>query len=1423
MKTKNLIILGVAITAIAIAIGSYAIFRPRPSKVALVNFPSFMVGRMIKSIDKKNAHAFLETNMTKHKNYDAVLLWGMGGEKWGDEGRKKIIALDDKKIPYCVVLTTNPQDQLSNLSEEEQALLRDYVLSGGARNYKSLFNYVRKELIGKKLREGKIEEPYKYGENLFYGKTDNDIFNSYEEYQTYYRSHGFKEGAPKVAVFISFADPVISNREHIDTMVEVFEKKGMNIYPFSSGKDRFKILEAIAPDLVVVIPHGRITTGSAMESQQWLKEHNIPFLSALPILSSRENWEKDPQGLFGGMLSQSVASPEFDGVILPYALFSLEKDERSDLELFQAMPDRLDYFSDIVANYIALQKKTNAEKRVAIFYFKGPGQNSLVAQGIEVMPSLYNLLKSMKENGYNLTGLPDSEKEFAHIINEQGAIFNSYAEGAIDNFAKKGYPALISADSLNNWISSSFTEKQQNLLKEKYGKAPGDFFTIEKDGKENLMVTRVQFGNVVLLPQPAQTTGINDFKAIHGSNPIPPYPYIGAYLWVQKEFKADVLTHFGTHGSLEFIPSKQIALSSDDWTDRLVGTLPHVYYYTIANVGESMMAKRRSYATTVTYLNQPFIETNLREGVSPIQRLMDQYLSEEKENKELSLKIKKVAVENGFHRDLRLDSTLSVPLTRDEIQQLSDFVEEIAISKIPGGLYTTGIPFSEEKILSSVRLMSIDPIAYALSSLDIQKGKITESSVKDERFFTKNYRSKARNIVENIIRGGTPNVDVVMTSLGVSQEDIERAKAFSQKQGSATRPMMMGNMSGAMRNEKSGNDSRNTKPSNDNKKEHPHKIGMSKNEKFDPEKAAKAGMPKEAIEAVLARQKSLFDPKEQHFAATIETLKKSIENVSNYLEYLRKSPQLEMASWTNALNGGYIAPSPGGDYIGNPQSLPTGRNLYAINAEATPSDAAWKKGMQMAKDMLADYTHRHNELPKKVSFTLWSSSFIESEGATIAEILYLVGCEPVRDPMGRIQDVRLIPRKDLGRKRIDVVVQTSGQFRDLAASRLYLIQKAIDLAASAKDENDNEVKKGVDAAEKMLLDKGLSPHDARALSSQRVFGGLNGAYGTGIQEMVEAGDKWEKREEIADVYMNNMGAVYADKEKWSSFTAGLFEAALQRTDVVVQPRQSNTWGPLSLDHVYEFMGGLTLSVQKVTGKDPEGYFNDLRNHNRTRVTEIKQSIGAEARTTILNPTYVKEVVKGGATAASDLSETIRNTYGWNVMKPSAIDKELWDEIYETYVVDKHRLGVHEFFDRENPAALQELTAVMLETIRKGMWKASSEQIKNIASMHEESIAKHGAGCSGFVCDNAKLRDFISDQLPNDKREGYKQEIKNIRSITMTSSEIQKGQRLKKEGEENKKSSLVENQRLNYRFTYIVVGALALCLIIVMVARRRKKK
>ena len=146
---------------------------------------------------------------------------------------------------------------------------------------------------------------------------------------------------------------------------------------------------------------------------------------------------------------------------------------------------------------------------------------------------------------------------------------------------------MVEAHELDAWLKKTLPEKLYKQVIEKNGAVPGSYLNTSKDGKNYLAVAQLTFGNITILPQPpAAISTDDDFKVLHGVKEIPPYAYMGAYLWIQNGFKADALIHFGTHGSLEFTPNKQVALSDYDWADICVGTVPHFYYYTIGNIGE---------------------------------------------------------------------------------------------------------------------------------------------------------------------------------------------------------------------------------------------------------------------------------------------------------------------------------------------------------------------------------------------------------------------------------------------------------------------------------------------------------------------------------------------------------------------------------------------------------------------------------------------------------------------------------------------------------------------------------------------------------------------------------------------------------------------------------------------------------------------
>ena len=197
---------------------------------------------------------------------------------------------------------------------------------------------------------------------------------------------------------------------------------------------------------------------------------------------------------------------------------------------------------------------------------------------MDVLPSLHNLLLRLKAEGYRVDNLPATPDELGKMIQRQGAVLGTYAEGAFDDFLKNGNPQLIDKQQYEKWIKLSMSDAVYKEVVAVNGEFPGSYM-VSGDGR--LAVARLQFGNVVLMPQPMAGVGDNAFKIVHGTETAPPHTYIAAYLWARHGFGADAMIHFGTHGSLEFTPRKQVALSSDDWPDILVGTTPHIYIYTI--------------------------------------------------------------------------------------------------------------------------------------------------------------------------------------------------------------------------------------------------------------------------------------------------------------------------------------------------------------------------------------------------------------------------------------------------------------------------------------------------------------------------------------------------------------------------------------------------------------------------------------------------------------------------------------------------------------------------------------------------------------------------------------------------------------------------------------------------------------------------
>ena len=954
------------------------------TQVGFVNYQVINLGQ----ISKANHNSFIKISeistdeLDDLDTYDMVFINAMG-LRITEEQRNMIQHAAQNGLPVLTTAATNPLNNIVSVDEAVADTLKAYLGNGGRKNYASMLDYVRKYVDKKWMW---TDEPLPVARRVvhqfYHADPENPDseevgFTHVSQYRNFLKTHGlFKEKAPAVVITGQMGQPA--------ELVSALEKSGNVVYPVNDFKGLIAshAIDSINPSLVIYMAHGRMGDYAV----DYLKQQNIPLFTPLNVNRLIDAWEKDKMGMNGGFMAQSIVTPEIDGAIRPYALFGHYMDEEGLQHAF-AIPERLDVFVETVNNYIELQQKPNSEKKVAIYYYKGAGQNALTAGGMEVIPSLYNLLTRLKAEGYTVKNLPASAQELGVMIQRQGAVFGTYAEGAMAEFMKHAQPAIVTKDAYEGWVKKALRPDKYNEILASDGEFPGSYLTTDNGA---LAVPRIDLGNIVLLPQNAAGKGDNSFKILHGTEVAPPHAYVASYLWSQYGFGADALIHFGTHGSLEFTPGKQVALCHDDWPDRLIGALPHFYIYSIANVGEGVIAKRRAYAGLQSYLTPPFMESSLRGTYRKLSEAIKVYNQTDPQQvdsrQQASFAVKRLAVAMGIHRDLGLDSVLTVPYTEDDIVRIDNFAEELATEKITGQLYTMGVPYEADRITSSVYAMTVDPVAYSLLALDKIRGKAVTDAERKKSLFTARYLSPARSLVARILAGQVVADDALVCQVtGITSEQLEKARLIDRSlqvpQGMMA--MMVGGGKPA------------TRPKAEN--------GRG-------DEAKHLGKPSTAMMKAAMKGKPTYTKAEINLAQAVLEVERTILNVHRYKAALLQSPEQEIRSLLNALDRGYTAPSPGGDPIANPNTLPTGRNLFAINAEATPSESAWEKGKKLAENTIEMYRKRHNDsIPRKVSYTLWSGEFIETEGATVAQVLYMLGVEPIRDAFGRVTDLRLIP------------------------------------------------------------------------------------------------------------------------------------------------------------------------------------------------------------------------------------------------------------------------------------------------------------------------------------------------------------------------------------------------------------------------------
>ena len=419
---------------------------------------------------------------------------------------------------------------------------------------------------------------------------------------------------------------------------------------------------------------------------------------------------------------------------------------------------------------------------------------------------------------------------------------------------------------------------------------------------------------------------------------------------------------------------------------------------------------------------------------------------------------------------------------------------------------------------------------------------------------------------------------------------------------------------------------------------------------------------------------------------------------------LLESGTAEIRSMLRALDGRFIEPGPSGAPTrGRPDVLPTGRNFFSVDSRAVPTAAAWHLGWQSAQLLIERYVQEHGDWPRTVALSAWGTANMRTGGDDIAQALALLGARPLWDgPSHRVTGLEILPLGLLDRPRVDVTLRVSGFFRDAFPAQIALFDRAVqEIAALDEPEEQNPIAARVRADEQALAAQGVEPDLARRRASFRVFGSKPGAYGAGLQALIDERG-WEGDADLARAYIAWGGYAYGGTAEGVA-EHRLFEQRLAAVELVLHNQDNREHDILDSDDYYQFEGGIAAAVRHLAGEQPEIYHNDHSRPDIPRIRTLKEEIGRIVRARAINPKWLNGVMRHGYKGAFEIAATVDYLFAF-AATARVVEDHHFDALYEAYLADDQVRG---FIAEANPAALREMAERFQEAIERGLWRPAS--------------------------------------------------------------------------------------------------------------------
>jgi cobaltochelatase CobN len=1148
-----------------------------------------------------------------------------------DELREKLArALSELKTPHLWLYDARPA--WAGLPDALAKRLVAYYNSGGRANFEGFFASLAAHLAGRPLSG--IADPVVFPKTaIYHPKAPGLVFADRAAYFAWKQPPA---DAPVIALALHQQYIASMQTEFVDDLVARIEAAGAVALPFYGPMlDATSLPRMLAPEgrpLAQVLINTQIMLNPEGRRAEF-ERLGIPVVQAMPYRKGdAADWAADPQGVQLMDVPFYLAQAEYAGVMdIQIAAATRKEDERIVAIAPQA--------AAVVAkalNLVKLQRKANAEKKLAVFFWNyPPGEKNVSASFLNVPRSLEGTLAALKTAGY----AAETPPEAALIGSLQQLLAPFYRDGRLDGLLRSGRAELYPVSAYRRWLDALPAEVRAEL-KTKYGEPEKSSMAIRRKGESFFVIPRHKLGNVVILPQPPRNEKWEDKeRAIyHSTKPPPSHFYLATYLWAREQFAADAIVHYGTHGTAEWLPGKERGLSVHDYPMLAVGDLPAVYPYIADNIGEAQQAKRRGRAVILSHQPPPFRPAGLHEALTRIHDLLHAWINQDEGAVKERIKTDLLAAveKERIERDMGWTMERAAAEFPAFVDALHDQVHELAEMAQPLGLHTLGRAPDEKHRLATVMLMLGKSFWEAAArhagtkEEDLNETLLAEYDKLPE---TAPYQLLRAHLLENRMREGLP---------AVLREQIDQARQWHADIGA-------------------GNE----------------------------------------LPALLA-----------------------------------------------ALSGRYIPTSYGGDPIKNPDAYPTGRNLYGFDPSRIPTRQAWEAGKTAAENLLAEHRKQTGAAPQKLTLSLWSVETMRHQGILEAQALWLMGVEPVWDAGGRVTDVKLVPGEALGRPRVDVVLSATGLYRDHFPNAMKQLARAAQLAAEAT-EAGNPVAANSRRIAALLEKQGMSAAAAKRAGATRIFSSETGRYGTGLDDATLATDTWKGKAEgdrkLAQLYLARMQYAYgpdeADWGKTGDRLAGgealnLYAIHLKGSEGAVLSRTSNTYGMLTTDDPFQYLGGIGLAVRYLDGQPPQLYISNLRG-SRGRTEGAAQFLAKELATRNFHPGFIQGLMQEGYAGTLQVLDGMNNFWGWTAVAREVVRDDQWQEFVDVYVKDKHRLGLKQWFERHNPHALAQTIERMLEAARQEYWQADPKVVAELKERYRELARRYDV-----KSDNAAFEKFV---------------------------------------------------------------------------------